>query len=300
MSKLKVLSWNVEHFDGRGGLSTRGADRDEIIAARQDRLDRIVDYIHGESPDVFGLSEVKGQVVHSAMTSVMPDYAFHMTQGKQSQEILIGVKKTPDFTSFATNTEFDQQDDLKRNNPYLRPGALLTLTFNRNTHVPILFAHLKSASSPEGFGLRDAMLDKVFSLRNALNKAARKNGHDAANFIFLGDLNTMGMEYGIEQYDIPGVAEIEHMKANFRRREMVALEKSHDTTFSNRSGSQYPDSDLDHVFAAKHMLDQFERAADGSIVHVGGWAKLNTQQERDDWILKNSDHAPLIFTLNVE
>lgn len=289
---IKVLSWNIEHFDGVGGRATRGADRDEIINARRDRLERVITLLQNEDPDVFGLSEVEGRAVHTRMTRDMPGYVFNITEGRQSQEILIGVKHG--ITAF-----FSQRNEFKRSNPHLRPGALLTLTVNGDEDVPILFTHLKSMRDPEGFGLRDAMFDKVFSLRNALNRAARANNRDAANFIVLGDMNTMGMDYVKRDHDIPGEDEIQAVIGNFRRRNMMEVPKSHPVTFSNGSDSNLPDSNLDHVFAADHLEDHFLSNADGSIVRVGGWAELDRQRARDAWIRDFSDHAPLTFTLRI-
>ena len=287
---IKILSWNIEHFDGVGGRATRGATRGKIIAARQSRMDRVIQTIADAKPDVFGLSEVEGKLVHKKMTRALPGYVFNLTEGRQSQEILIGVRGK--FTSF-----FTQRNEFKRSNPYLRPGALLTLTVNKNTDIVILFVHLKSANSPEGFGLRDAMFDKVFNLRNALNKVARTNGQKASNFIVLGDMNTMGFDYDGRKYDIPGEEEINVVINAFARRKMKWLPKSHNATFSNGSGSKYPDSDLDHVFVADHLVEYFQKASDGSIVDVGGWAKLTKPAERDKWIRDYSDHAPLCFKL---
>lgn len=285
---IKILSWNIEHFDGAGGKATRGADRAQVMAARRDRVDRVVKLLKKEDPEVFGLSEVEGKEVHAKMVQQMPGYVFSITEGRQSQEILIGVKHG--LTAF-----FTQRNEFKRSNPHLRPGALLTLTVRTGVHVPILFTHLKSSTAPEGFGLRDAMFEKVFKLRSKLDKAAG----GAANFIVLGDMNTMGLNYVGKKFDIPGPDEIHAVNGAFKRRKMAALSKSHTATFSNGSGSKYPDADLDHVFAAQHLLPKFEKAADGSMVRVGGWAELTTPAKRDDWIEKFSDHAPLTFTLKI-
>ncbi|MEM7169785.1 MAG: endonuclease/exonuclease/phosphatase family protein [Pseudomonadota bacterium] len=289
---LKVLSWNIEHFDGRGGRATRTADREEIIAARLDRRERVVALLRQEDPDIFGLSEVEGKDVHEKLTSDMPGYVFNITEGTQSQEILIGVRHG--LTAF-----FTQRNEFKRSNPYLRPGALLTVTVRPNVHVPILFAHLKSAPSPEGFGLRDAMFDKVFELRKALNKSAQVLGQEAAHFFVLGDMNTMGMDYEGSDHDLAGPIEIQTVKKRLGRRGMFALSKSHPHTFSNGSDSEIPDSDLDHVFAANHLEDHFEPNPDGTLVDVGGWAKEDVGEKRDAWIRDFSDHAPLTLTLNI-
>lgn len=280
MTTLSVLSWNVEHFNGAGGI-----DRNNRTA-RLDRVERVASYLTEQDPDIFGLSEVEGSIVFETFTQTLPGYTFSITEGAQSQEILIGVRAG--LTSF-----FTQRNEFKRSNPHLRPGALLTVTID-GTNVPILFVHLKSMPSPEGFGLRDAMFDKIFSLKRALDKAARRIGDQPSNFVVLGDMNTMGMDYEGRQYDIPGADEIRLVTTRFGRRRLRALDKSHPFTFNNGSTSSFPPANLDHVFAARHM--EFA-PVDGAEVKVGGWAVLDTDAARDRWINEFSDHAPLKFTI---
>lgn len=285
MLPLKIMSWNVEHFNGNGGQDRNNRQ------ARQNRVNKVVDLLVDELPDIFGLIEVEGALVYDQMTAKMPGYTFHITQGVQSQEILIGVKSS--LTAF-----FTQKDEFKRNNPYLRPGALLTVRDN-DIHIPILFTHLKSMPSPEGFGLRDSMFERVFKLQKKLDKAAQSlSGDDdsKANFIVLGDMNTMGMDYYRNENDISMAREIEVLTKKLRRRKMTVLKKSHPNTFFNGSTSPYPPSNLDHVFAANHL--NFQVISDDVLVKVGGWAEKTTISQKDAWVKKYSDHAPIIFTLN--
>jgi endonuclease/exonuclease/phosphatase family metal-dependent hydrolase len=280
MATLSVISWNIEHFNGGGGIDKKNR------AKRRDRVERVAQYLKDESPDVFGLSEVEGKTVFDKFTTALPNYSFSITEGDQSQEILIGVKS-------GLSAFFTQRNEFKRNNPYLRPGALLTIT-KETAIVPILFLHLKSMPSPEGFGLRDAMFENVFGLKKALDKAAAKLHGGPSNFIVLGDMNTMGMNYEGKEHDIPHPEEVRIVKTRFGRRKMRALAKSHTATFNNGSGSKFPESDLDHVFAAKHMT--FTKK-NGHEVIVGGWAALDSTAKRDKWIEEFSDHAPLKFKL---
>ena len=157
MVNLKILSWNIEHFNGTGGIDKSNRK------AREKRVERVTKLIKDEKPDVFGLSEVEGKLIHSKMTRLLPGYVFNITEGRQSQEILIGVKHG--LTAF-----FAQRNEFKRSNPSLRPGALLTITI-KDIDIPILFIHLKSMPSPEGFGLRDAMFEKDFNLKKAKSVA---------------------------------------------------------------------------------------------------------------------------------
>jgi len=283
MASIKIISWNVEHFNGTGGIDKNNKQ------ARLDRVERIANTIKAEAPDVFALSEVEGKIVYSSMTRILPNYVFNITEGRQTQEILVGVKHG--HTAF-----FSQRNEFKRSNPSLRPGALLTITID-DKDIPILFVHLKSMPSPEGFGLRDAMFDKAFNLKKALDKAARRNGQNASNLIVLGDMNTMGMDYAGREKDIPGKLEIDTIASRFKRRGMTHLGKNHHATFNNGSNSSYKPSDLDHVFAAKHL--NFKSVTDGGFVDVGGWAKLTRTSDQDKWINDFSDHAPITLTLKV-
>lgn len=280
MATLSVISWNIEHFNGKGGIDKNNR------AARKKRVERVTQLLAEQKPDVFGLSEVEGKIVFEKFTRELSNYSFSITEGVQSQEILIGVKSG--LTAF-----FTQRNEFKRSNPYLRPGALLNITKN-GVDIPILFLHLKSMPSPEGFGLRDAMFDKVFNLKKKLNKAAQSIIGGPANFVVVGDMNTMGMDYEGKQHDIPQSEEIRIVTRRFKRRKLRALSKSNPFTFNNGSDSKLPRSNLDHVFAANHM--EFTKPG-GSEVKVGGWAELATEAEEDEWIELFSDHAPLSFTI---
>lgn len=283
MFPLKILTWNIEHFNGTGGKDSRTRQK------RRNRLQRVVELLEAEQPDVFGISEVSSGFVYEQMVEAFPDHTFNITTGGQSQEILIGVR--PGLGSF-----FTQKDEFKRNNIYLRPGALLTV-HEGDAHVPILFVHLKSMASPEGFGLRDAMFDRIYSLKKALDKATKAmTGQSSrkANFVVLGDYNTMGFDYWYTQNDILKEREIEVLTAKMKRRGMRKPPTSYPFTYFNGSNSSYPPSELDHVFVADHL--ELDDSA-GHEVKVGGWTELDTDSEKDEWIERYSDHAPLIFTI---
>ncbi len=117
-----------------------------------------------------------------------------------------------------------------------------------------------------------------------------------ANLIVLGDMNTMGMDYYRSNNDISKEREVEVVTTKFKSRKMVALKKTHPNTFYNGSNSNYPPSNLDHVFAAGHLVFRSIDDQDSKIL-VDGWAQLDSDEEKDDWIAEFSDHAPLIFTL---
>ena len=140
------------------------------------------------------------------------------------------------------------------------------------------------------------MFNKIFDLKKALDKKAKAQRSSAANFIVVGDMNTMGLDYGGKNFDISSADEINQITSKFNRRGMKMLKKSHPDTFNNGSISKYEPSALDHVFAAKHL-----RFADmdnnGAEILVGGWTQKNTEAEQDKWIAQYSDHAPIVLKL---
>lgn len=266
---LRILSWNVEHFTGHG------------TGARADRVERVAALIEDEDPDIFALMEVKGTAVFAEFTQRFPGYSFSITEGTQVQEILIGVRGS--LSAF-----FTQRNEFKRSNPHLRPAALLTVTVAGGEQVSLLFSHLKSLPSPEGFGLRDAMFEKVRSLKKAIDGAT----NDEGKFVLLGDLNTMGLNMTFSDADLSGAEEIARVDKILSFRDLNRQQKTHPHTFNNGSGSSYPPADLDHVYASSNL--EFKDQGQGATVRVGGWAEA---QDVDAWIDAFSDHAPLIFEI---
>ncbi|MBU2993323.1 endonuclease/exonuclease/phosphatase family protein [Octadecabacter sp. 1_MG-2023] len=273
---LKILTWNVEHFSGTK------------TAAKAGRVDRVIAELEAQDPDVFGLLEVEGAESFNLIAQRMTDYTFMLTEGRQVQEILIGFKKT--LRAFIT-----QKGQFKENNLDLRPAALLTITSDSGKHLPILFGHFKSGSDPKGWGLRVSMFEKVSSLKKVINKIAVAQGEASGGMVVLGDLNTMGMILTDSDGDLDADAEILRLNKRFARVALRPLLKSHPHTFSNGTGSSYPDSDLDHVYVDESM--SIETDANGHEANVGGWALLQQGAERDAWIASMSDHAPVSFTV---
>lgn len=274
---FSVASWNVEHF----GATNKGHDKPKKPVGP------IIDFLAAQNADVVAVYEVVGKVVFSEVVTKMPAYQFHITEGPQTQEILVGVKKT--LTSF-----FTQKTEFKAGAAMLRPGALLTVTVDGEKY-PLLFLHLKSLSVPKGFGLRDDMTDRAIKFRKVLNKAdADAGGSGLANFLFLGDLNTMGMNLTYSNKDISGIEEIARLRKRLAHKSvrMSILDKSHGATFWPGIGSNYAPSDLDHVVAGDHL--DFKKFG-GVSVDVRGWVDEPTDAKKDAWTRKFSDHALLYF-----
>lgn len=266
---FSVASWNVEHFGASNKDKTPKKD-----------IKPIIDFLAQQKPDVLAIYEVRSSIVFRPLMEAMPNYHFHVTEGPQMQEILIGVKRN--ITAMVT-----QKIEFKSGQSTLRPGVLCTLLID-GEYYPLLFLHLKSMPDPKGFGLRDDMIKRAGDFRKVLDKAD-KNGK--ANYIFLGDLNTMGLDYPFNGNDISADEEIKELKRRLKFRDMRILEKNAPHTFRKPRPSKLI-SDLDHVAAAKHL--QF-KTINGAEVDVRGWPELDTDAKKDAWNKKYSDHGLLFF-----
>jgi exonuclease III len=265
MAKLfSVASWNVEHF------------KDDTS-----RVARVVKFLKDQTPDVLALYEVEGKTVFTQLTQQLPNYQFHITEGPQTQEILVGVRGT--FSAF-----FTQKVEFKSGNTYLRPGALLTVTAGGAPYA-LLFLHTKSENSPIGLGIRDDMFDRAVEFRKTLDKGAAGG---QANYIFLGDLNTMGMKYPFQK-SIEATVELQKLDADAKKKKMRRLGKTNPATWWNGPGTSIAPSDLDHVVVSDHL--KFKTFAGNAEVDVRGWASLATDAEKKTWIKDYSDHSLLFF-----
>ncbi len=271
MAKLfSVASWNVEHFD------------DDPT-----RVGRVIDFLKSQNPDVFGLYEVEGKFVYTALVEKMPEYTFQITEGEESQEILIGIKKTT--TAFIT-----QKLTFKSGTTHMRPGQLVAIRKDDKNYA-LLFLHLASGNNPRGMGLRDDMLERAMEFRKTLDRSA--GGAGQANYIFLGDLNTMGLEYPFK-HNIASDVELAKWDKYAKKAaiSMQRLVKSHPNSWSNGSTSSIPASNLDHVFASTNL--NFKTFANQSQVDVRGWVDQPTVAAQDRWIKDFSDHSLLYFEVH--
>jgi Endonuclease/Exonuclease/phosphatase family len=274
---ISVASWNVEHF--------RGGD--------PDRVERVVNFIKGneggppEVPDVFALYEVEGRDVYTTFMKAFPEHRFHLTEGKNTQEIFIGVHQK--LQSFAT-----QRLEFQTGRDALRPGLFLTVRAGDEDYC-LLFLHIKSGDGPEDFGLRDAAFEHAFNLKKALDKATDK----PANFLFMGDLNTMGIDDPVPWSTVMNVSssnEIERLEDWCTKREMLLQSKSEQTTWWNGSDDpKYAPTDLDHVVASEHMDIRRPGAGEKSGVSVIGWQQLSDDAALKKWLVEYSDHNLLFF-----
>ena len=281
---FSVASWNVEHF-------RRNTDPD------RNRVKRVARFVAGNDggpsaiPDIFALYEVEGKEVYQDFMSEFPNHRFHMTEGKQTQEIFIGIHRK--FQTFTT-----QRLEFKTHREHLRPGLLLAVREGEVDYV-LLFLHIKSGDNTEDFGLRDAALIHAFNLKRALDDISGGK----ANFIFMGDLNTMGIDDPVpysKKMDLSSEDEIARITSWAKRRNMVLLSKEKtsignsdkEVTWYNGSSGYVP-TNLDHVVASEHL--QIRSQGNGPFeISVLGWPKL-AQSDWNSWFDKYSDHALLYF-----
>ena len=261
--KFSVLSWNVEHFR----LPSKN-------------VPGIIVHIRRFDPDILAIYEVEGKQVYEHMVSSFPGYNFHITEGPQTQEILLGVRGI--FTAFYT-----QRLEFKTGNDFLRPGALLSLRLDSQDYS-LLFLHTRSFPEPIGFGTRDSQFAHAFSLKKTLDKVA--GGTGKARFIIVGDLNVMGMEYPFDR-DIRPQIELQKMQRDAKRRKMRILTKNYEQTWTD--GKRF--SDLDHVLASENL--SFTKWDSNAEVDVSGWREHLPSDATGfrDFIRKVSDHNSLYF-----
>ena len=142
------------------------------------------------------------------------------------------------------------------------------------------------------------MIKKAFSLNSALQRTAAATGGGPANYVFCGDLNTMGMDYThLRSKDIDPDEELAKLSIFAQRRGMMLLPKSHHLTWSGGTGSTFADSALDHVVATGHLdFTAFAGGADNdpAPVDVRGWHQA---ANKDQWITDHSDHNLLYFEI---
>lgn len=259
--KISIASWNVEHFRGE-----------------EDRVSRVLSFLAAAPvPDVFALLEVEGKDLYTKAMRAFPNHRFHLTEGPQTQEIFLAIHKR--FQWFTT-----QRLEFKTQRSFQRPGLFVTIRdFEKGEEeVSLLFLHLKSGNSTEDFGLRDAALNHAFNLKKALDNVGQPN------FVFLGDLNTMGIDDWVpysRRLDFPGAEELVRLSDWSSRRGMRVVPKSKNFTWWNGEDRK---ADLDHVVASQEL----------KLYRIDGEEGIDVLGLVDEnWTKLFSDHGLLYFYL---
>lgn len=280
-------SWNVEAF--------RGDDPKRVEA-----MCAWLAYAHPEHKpvDVFAIMEVEGLNLVDFAPRYFPEYDFHLTDGVQNKEIIIGVRRG----AFA-QVSYTQRREFKAGNAYARPGSLVSVRpHGQDQFVHLLYLHAPAMSDPDGFGARMTTFENVGKLKAAFDKGERaiqKNAVAEAQFIVLGDLNTAGLCYPTNRVGDRRVTSEDEIAALPSLTGLNLAAKSFDRTWTNTRMM----SDLDHVLVsnAVQLRTLGERDPDGDgvaevkpyYIRVRGWPEL-ADKKRDAFIDNISDHALLV------
>lgn len=278
---MKVLSWNVKEFGKKSKTKTPAAIRA--------RVQKVAGHIKQKDPDIFGVLEAENVDIVELMEEEFPGFDFALTDGPRSnKEILVGWRQ-----GHFTQVSFSQKRQFDLFNPYLRPGALLSVR-QGNKWYSFLFLHTDSGTEARDFGNRFEMFDKIWNLRKALDKQV---GAFRERLVVLGDLNTMGLLYPSKKKAderVAGTEEIQALDTFAQKNKMVVPVKSTDMTWRNKSGKQQ--SDLDHVVASSTVdFRSLGQRPDGTSfeIEVHGWNTL-TKTESDKFYAELSDHSALV------
>lgn len=259
-----ALSWNVEHFQVEDDDPKRPA-----------RVQRVAELLEQEDPDIFALYEVQGKDLFEPLMDLMPHHHFHITEGGELQEILVGVRS--DVQSFVT-----QRNEFKEGNEALRPGSVLTVRVD-DVNTTLLFLHTKSGTKEGDLALRQEMFQHAFSLKTALNRRAKGK----ARYMFMGDFNLMGAK--TPKGKVTAAQEIAWIEAQAKKAGMTHLAK--DRPYSWWNGPKHPGipkSDLDHVVATPNIKFRTWGPAQ---VQVRGWPTMTNGADQQAWIDEYSDHG---------
>lgn len=261
---FSVASWNVKHFK-----------------SNQARVDRAVSFLKKQDPDIFALYELYGKDVFTDLVKQFPGYTFHITEGRQSQEVLLGVRNSLD--AFIT-----QKLEFGSGSTTVCPGLLATI-MHEDSLYPMLFMNIDSSPTAQGIGQRHEMMQRAFKYRERLNMLAWEQGDAKVNYIFLGDLEIMGMEHPYGKSIDPETELRKWDEDECKQYNMRRLKKSHNLTYMSCDGSEQ--GDYDHVFAAEHL--KFKKFGDWE-VDVRGWVS-EPEDKQKEWREKYSVHSLLYF-----
>lgn len=261
---FSVASWNVKHFK-----------------STQARADRALSFLKKQDPDIFALYELYGKDVFTELLKQFPGYSFQITEGKRSQEILLGVRSSLD--TFTT-----QKLEFTSGSSTVCPGLLTTVIHNGSVY-PMLFMNIDSSPNAQGLGQRYEMMQRAFKYRERLDKLAWEQGDAKVNYIFLGDFEIMGMKESYESKIDPETELSKWDQDECEKYNMRRLTKSHGITYRSCDGSVH--GDYDHVYAAEHL--KFNKFGDAE-VDVRGWV-TEPEDKQKEWREKYSVHSLLYF-----
>lgn len=267
---FKFMTWNVKQFK----------------AATPSRIQKIADHIGNHDPDIFGIIEFMAKdAARKIITDFYSDYDFAMTDSKMQIDFLIGWRRNK-----FEQVLYTQRRDFRAGNINLRPGGLLSFKESgQNIFTNMLFLHTDSGKSDKEYKTRKKMFSKIWSLKNALENLPIQQG--SARLIALGDLNTMGRSKTDTLPTIRAKDEIESLETDALAAGMRVLNKTHEKSWSNKTGSMK--GNLDHVIASDDLTIKQISPPSNFEIEVDGWNN-KTGNTRKNWIETISDHCALI------
>jgi hypothetical protein len=150
--KFSVMFWNIKNF-GRSQNPSR------------ERVKNVADYITDLKPDLFCLCEIWNKDdLRLLLTDELTNYDFAITDGEGQIELLTGWKRCT-----FQQVLFTQRNNFQADNSYLRPGSLTSVKFG-NEFFNFLFLHTKSYKDRSAFDYRQEMFQKIWSLKNKLDR----------------------------------------------------------------------------------------------------------------------------------
>ena len=276
MKIFSFMFWNVENFIG-------GTERTAEVQA----------HIQCLNPDLFCLCEIQDKVaLRSLLMEGLVNYDFAVTDSAGRIELLTGWRR-----GFFDQVLFTQRREFKADSTWLRPGSLATVKYN-DDYFNFLFLHTDSGVKSADYKNRQAMYGKIWNLKKKLDGITNDN----ANFITLGDLNTMGRRAYGRSAAISAETEIQDLENDAAKAGMGMLSKTYHSTLAwkKKGTKRYSFANLDHVLATKNLRfnEVYDNNGQRAEVRVDGWHYLNGSQ-RTEFIEHISDHCSLYAELQV-
>lgn len=266
---FRVLFWNIENFAGDDPA----------------RLAAVVEHIRATEPDIVGFSEIRDKAaLRNLLFDALSGYDFGITDGPQGIELVAGWRR-----GLFEQALYTQRREFKAANPFLRPGALLSVR-RGGVFYNFLFLHTDSGRQTRDYDNRQEMFESVWALRARLDEIEGAEP-GVARFAVLGDLNTMGRSRAGTVSAVSSAEEVAMLRTDAGDHFMRLLGKSEPDTWArvDAEGEITLASDLDHALVSEAVLVGDSGA--GAPVAVRGWPQAEDAAQRFFFVERVSDHA---------
>ena len=275
--EFSVVFWNIKTLGNNLNAS-------EIF---ENRVETVANHIRELDPDLLCLCEINDKaVLRILLTEALRPYDFAATDTHKKMELVTGWKRNRFKQVILT-----QRRQFNVGSIHLRPGALATVNF-KGAFFNFLFLHADSGTENKDYKNRQEIFRKVWDLKSTLDNISADN---AARFVVMGDLNTMGTRnQESKEVIIPAETEIETLKNDAITNGMRMLPKTYENTWWGRPphSTRLEESNLDHVLATDNIV--FQPFKDDAIVRVSGWNELQGRGERSRFRRGISDHCAIV------